>query len=161
MLPDSWVNAIFARLTMRYGAAFLRQYQDIDPEAVKADWSHVLDGFEKRPEAIKHAMENLPEMPLNALQFRTIARRAPEANAPKLPEPKADATVVASVCDALKNVSKGIGAKHASPAQECIDKIEAVVRNRGGAISSAQKHMVGHCLRMSGTSTALNVAAEV
>ena len=157
-LPASWVDALFARLTVRYGAAFLGQYRDIAPDAVKADWAAVLAGFEAHADGIRYAMDNLPEAPLNALQFRALARRAPDPQALKLPEPKADAAVVAASRDALKVVTKGIaGANSGSLAQQCIDSIERVVKNRGGAISDAQRHMVAHCLRTPGTSTTLPV----
>jgi hypothetical protein len=90
-LTAAWVDSLFARLTVRYGVAFLRQYQDIDPAAVKADWAEVLDGFDRHPEAIKHALANMPaDKPPTVLQFRDAARKAPTPEAPRLPEPPAD-----------------------------------------------------------------------
>ena len=60
MLPTRWADELFGRLSLRYGAAFLAQYRDLDLEAVKADWADVLDGFERFPEAIRHALSVLP-----------------------------------------------------------------------------------------------------
>lgn len=38
-LPHRWVEHLFARLAVRYGGAFLRQYGDADPALVQADWA--------------------------------------------------------------------------------------------------------------------------
>jgi hypothetical protein len=155
-LPAAWVDSLFARLTVRYGAAFLRQYPDIDPAAVKADWAAVLDGFERYPDGLKYAVDNLPETPLNALQFRAIARRgpAPEPVA-KLPEAPADPERVAAAVERLTAARPS--RRSASLAQDCIDRVELCVESRGGKIDSMQRHMVAHCLRVSGTSTKLPV----
>jgi hypothetical protein len=153
-LPSAWVESLLARLTVRYGAAFMRQYADLDPELVKADWSEVLDGAS--PDSIRYALENLPaDKPVNAMQFRDIARRGPSASLPQLPEPPSDPARVALAMDRLARAKREPAQK--SLAQTCIDNIELIVANRGGVISSAQVHMVAHCLRMPGTSTTLAV----
>lgn len=103
-LPSSWVDHLFARLTVRYGAAFLRQWPDTDLSVVKADWADVLDGV--RGEAISYALRYLPsDKPVNAMQFREVCRRAPPVELPRIeagPEVKADpkrvAELVAKVC---------------------------------------------------------------
>ncbi len=70
-LPNGWVDTLFARLSLRYGVAFLRQYGDADPAAVKADWAAALDGLSG--DAIKGGLERLPaDKPPNALQFRRL-----------------------------------------------------------------------------------------
>jgi len=75
-----------AKLTVRYGEAFMRQYADAEPAIVKADWAEVLDGF--RGEDIGYALRYLPsERPPNAMQFRGICRRAPAATQAQLPAP--------------------------------------------------------------------------
>lgn len=89
MLHASWVDRIFAKLTVRYGQAFMRQYSDLDPALVKADWAEVLAGFDGQPDALKYAIENLPDAPPNATQFRAIARRAP-STVLALPAPRGD-----------------------------------------------------------------------
>lgn len=88
-LPDSWVEALFAKLTLRYGVAFLRQYPDLDPALVKADWAEVLGCFAGRPEAIRVALESLPaERPVTALQFRALGIGSiREERQPALPAP--------------------------------------------------------------------------
>ena len=88
--PLAWADALFAKLTIRYGASFLAQWPDADPALIKADWCEVLDGFGKFPESIKYALENLPEKPVNAIQFRNIARLSPAPKLQALPEPEVD-----------------------------------------------------------------------
>jgi len=71
MLPSAWVEELFARLTLRYGAAFLRQWPDADIAVVKADWARVLGGLS--PIAIRAGLDNLPDKPpLLAGQFRRL-----------------------------------------------------------------------------------------
>lgn len=70
-LRADWVDALFARLSIRYGVAFSAQYRDLDPAAVKADWAEVLSGLSG--EAIAHGLRCLPEdRPPNAMQFRRL-----------------------------------------------------------------------------------------
>lgn len=76
MLPSAWVDLLFAKLSVRYGVQFMRQYGDLDPALVKADWSEVLAGF--GGEEISYGLKYLPEdRPPNAMQFRALCRRAP------------------------------------------------------------------------------------
>jgi hypothetical protein len=89
-LPLPWVERIFEKLTLVYGQAFLRRWADIDLNCVKSDWSHELSGFDRAPKAIAFALANLPETPPTVVQFKAIARQAPAAEVPLLPEPKAD-----------------------------------------------------------------------
>jgi hypothetical protein len=89
-LPLPWVDRIFDKLTLTYGQSFLSRWRDLDLNAVKSDWMHELSGFEKAPHAIAHALSNLPENPPTVIQFRALARTAPAAEVPALPEPKAD-----------------------------------------------------------------------
>lgn len=88
-LPRSWVDALFAKLSVRYGEAFLRQYGDADPEVIKADWADVLDGFQAWPDGIAYGLRHLPtDRPPNAAQFRAICNSAPREDAMALPAPK-------------------------------------------------------------------------
>jgi hypothetical protein len=90
-IPTTWVDRIFEKLTLVYGREFMNRWQGLDVDAVKADWAHELEGFEKWPEAIAHALKNLPpDRPPTVLQFRDIARKAPPKPVPLLPQPKAD-----------------------------------------------------------------------
>lgn len=105
-LPASWVNSIFARLQVRYGAAWLNVWKGVDIDAVKADWAEELAGFVNAPDAIKHALAHLPiDRPPNVSQFVALARSAPEINLPALPAPPADPAVVAQVLRAVNRPS--------------------------------------------------------
>ncbi len=84
------VDRLFDRLSATYGAAFLRGYEGVDPSAVKTVWAHELSGFAGNLQALAWALENLPERAPNAIEFRNLARKAPQPEAPRLPEPKAD-----------------------------------------------------------------------
>lgn len=87
-LPSEWIDRLFARLELAYGHRFLSQWPGIAPDVVKADWAEKLDGFEGHPDAIKHALDHLPsDQPINAMQFRDMARRAPAKQQPALPAP--------------------------------------------------------------------------
>ena len=46
-LPPAWLDRLFAKLTVAYGAEFLRKWEGVPIEDVKAEWADVLDGFEK------------------------------------------------------------------------------------------------------------------
>lgn len=75
-LPAPWVERIFAKLAVRYGEAFMRQYGGLDVAAVKADWAEELDGFDG--ESLAYGLRFLPsDRPPNVLQFRDQCRRAP------------------------------------------------------------------------------------
>ncbi|UST52935.1 hypothetical protein NF681_11325 [Comamonadaceae bacterium OTU4NAUVB1] len=96
-LPAAWVDALFDKLTLTYGQAFLRRWQDVDLNAVKTDWSHELAGFAHHPEAIAWALQNLPtDQAPTVLQFRAIARRAPMPDVPRIEVAPADPSRVAA-----------------------------------------------------------------
>ena len=140
-LPSSWVDHLFARLTVRYGAAFLRQWPDTDLAVVKADWAEVLDGT--RGEAISFGLRYLPERPVNAMQFREVCRRAPPPELPRIeaaPEPKANPKRVAElVAKLVAQPDDGM-----TPAE----RVAAGLRARltaGERLSAAQLAMLRSC----------------
>lgn len=84
-LPSPWVSRIFDKLTLTYGQAFLRRWQDIDINDVKSDWAHELAGFAQHPRGIAWALENLPvDKPPTVLEFRALARKAPAEDVPRI-----------------------------------------------------------------------------
>lgn len=97
-LSEKWIDAIFARLTVRYGSAFLGRWNGIDMELVKADWAEELAGLENWPEAIKHALDTLPaDKPAPTVnEFKAACLRAPKPDRKALPEPVADPARVKS-----------------------------------------------------------------
>lgn len=91
LLPSSWVDELFSRLSRRYGVAFWNQYGDLDPEEIKADWADVLGGFVDKPWAIKAALDHLPaDKAPNAMQFRMLCNAAQPQIVARLPEPAVD-----------------------------------------------------------------------
>ncbi len=96
-LSEQYVDRIFLRLTTRYGAAWLRMWDGIPMEAVRADWAEELAGFNDKPEALKHALEHLPvDRPPNSAQFRALCIGKPEIYRPALEAPAASPAVVAA-----------------------------------------------------------------
>lgn len=103
MLPSSLVDAIFAKLTIRYGQAFMAQWRDLDIAYVKADWSEVLAGFDR--DDVAFALSILtPDKPPNAMQFRELCRRAPVKPVPALPQPPVDPVRVAAARAKLREL---------------------------------------------------------
>lgn len=72
-MQSSWVDSLFGRLMVRYGRAFVAQYEGIDLDVVKADWAGALDGV--TADRVSFALEHLPaDRPPNALQFLALCR---------------------------------------------------------------------------------------
>lgn len=88
-LPKNWVEKIFARLLVRYGAAWLRLWDGIPMEAVLEDWANELDGM---PGAcLSFGLENLPvERPPTVAQFRAICHSKPASQQLAVAGPAAD-----------------------------------------------------------------------
>jgi hypothetical protein len=87
-LPDSWTDELLRRLRMRYGIAFLRQYElaGVTVEEVRDDWARVLHGLSA--DAISYGLETLdPDKAPNALQFRALCKAKPDTSMPALPAP--------------------------------------------------------------------------
>jgi hypothetical protein len=139
-MPDVWLNRLFDRLVLRYGESFLRQYGDLNPAAVKADWADVLDGF--KAESIRWALQYLPaDRPPNAMQFRDLCRRSPSGDAvEKLPAPKPDPDRVRRMLQPLI-ASMACRNGDETPAQRCMSSISSIVAQRG-YMSAAQRHQV-------------------
>lgn len=138
-LPASWVDHLFAKLGVRYGAAFMRQWPDTAPDLVKADWAEVLDNV--RAESISYALKYLPEKPPNAIQFRDICRRAPAPSdlaRLQAPVPQADP-------DRVKAIMARLGAPddaHMPMAERCARKILEISETRGGVLSMPQRQQL-------------------
>lgn len=106
-LPERWVDRIFSKLTVTYGAAWLRMWEGVDIDGVKADWAHELSAYQQNPEAIGFALENLPAAkPPTVLQFREVCRSAPAKPVPRLDAPAPDAAQIARLAEAAKALHK-------------------------------------------------------
>jgi hypothetical protein len=90
-MPVEWVESLFRRFLGVYGNRFTRMWDGVDPEIVKATWSEELGRI--NPEAIRYALEHLPETnPPTVLEFRRLCLAAPQPATlpPQLPAPPAD-----------------------------------------------------------------------
>lgn len=100
-LPGSWVDALFARLAVRYGTAWAAKWEGLDMAAVRADWAEELGGFGANPEALKRALANLPpDRPPTVAQFRALCIGSPgdvHDKPKRLEAPSASPEVVAAV----------------------------------------------------------------
>lgn len=101
-LPASWVEKIFARMTVVYGHAFLSRWAGLDLAAVKRSWGEELAGFADHPHALSHGLEALPsDNPPTVLAFRDLCRPAlrdeRQSPPPALPAPQADLAKVAAL----------------------------------------------------------------
>jgi hypothetical protein len=76
-LPVEWIDKIFLKLTLNYGVEFMARYKGLNPNDVKSDWCHELSFAEQRPDAIKFALENLPDRPPTAQAFKALCLSAP------------------------------------------------------------------------------------
>jgi hypothetical protein len=105
MLPATWVDQMFARLSVRYGSAWAAKWRDLDVAAVKADWARELAGFKDQPDAIGYALENLPAFPPTVTEFRAIARRTPASPVPRLEAPVADPGLIEAELSKLRSAA--------------------------------------------------------
>lgn len=76
------VNFLFGRLHTVYTAAWKRQIEGVPESDLKSNWGYELAWTFGKPEVIRYALENLPERPPNAIEFRNLCRKAPVAKAP-------------------------------------------------------------------------------
>lgn len=105
-LESRWVDAIHARLLVRYGTRWINLWAGIPEEAVKADWAAELHGL--GGDAIRHALEHLPpEFPPTVTQFKALALGRSEPPLKALPAPKANPEVVAQVVASAKSIGAG------------------------------------------------------
>ena len=145
-LPDVWVERLIARLQLRYGAEWTRAYAGIDPNAVKADWAHVLSGLTL--DALDLGVKRLPtDRPPNAMQFRALCFvAAPPPVAPALPAPKADPALMRRIAAKMRERGETFG--HLSPAAHCIVNVHTSpgAKKRGG-IDQSQADMVRSCCK--------------
>jgi hypothetical protein len=131
-LPLAWIDRIWEKLTVTYGANFLARWRDFDAQAlnaVKSDWMNELSGFERAPHAIAFALANLPERAPNVVEFRNLCRQAPAADVPKLPEPKADPARLAAELAKLAPLREKLAAV---PAKDCKQWTRDILANPSG-----------------------------
>ena len=100
-LPDERapVDRLFDRLAATYGAAWVRSLGAAPIGEIKSVWDYQLSGFfqnRRAMMAVAWALDNLPDRPPNAVEFKNLCRHAPAIEQPALPAPPADPARVAA-----------------------------------------------------------------
>jgi hypothetical protein len=104
-LPAQWVDRIFAKMAVTYGNAWVRMWEGVDVDAVKADWASSLGFYFGRPSAIAWGLEHLPaDKPPTVLQFRELCRSMPDEPPKRIETSKA--ADPAKVAEAMKRLRK-------------------------------------------------------
>lgn len=81
------VELVLARMAVRYGVLWSRMWEDINPEALKADWVAELSGMP--PYAVHYAMRFLPaDRPPTVVAFKALCSRAPAPNQMRIHGPR-------------------------------------------------------------------------
>lgn len=61
VLPDSWITALFNKLSAMYGNRFTDMWRGIDPESIKAMWAEKLSVYSA--DALRYALEQCDTLP--------------------------------------------------------------------------------------------------
>jgi len=104
------VDSLFARMLVRYGAAWTRMWEGIDIDAVKAEWAAELGHMPDY--ALRHGLDHMPiDRPPTVKQFGAVCARAPIPERPRLTEPKptdeAKARARQIVADTKRRLAEG------------------------------------------------------
>ena len=92
------VEYVLAAMAASYGAAWDRSLGQAPINDVKTRWAYAIEPFlhnAAAKRAILWALDNLPERPPNAIQFRALCHQAPAVEAPRLEAPEADPARIA------------------------------------------------------------------
>lgn len=154
-LPTNVVDRLFTRLAATYGAAWDRSVGQAPIVDVKTAWGHELQGFSGQLAAMAWALENLPERCPNVIEFRNLCRRAPAADVPRLPEPKADPQRVRDELEKLGDMRQAIRAQpraNTAWAHAIVDRAKA-----GQRISPTVLTMARSVVNQNGNRSGLDV----
>jgi len=108
MLASETVEALFRRLSTRYGSAWSAKWAGLPAADVMADWAKVLDGI--AGDSLRYGLDYLPEFVPTAHQFRELCKRAPRPNPPEQlkapdPTPEQKAKVRAMLAEVRKRLT--------------------------------------------------------
>jgi hypothetical protein len=158
-IPSAWVDRIFARLSIRYGAPFLAQWPDAAPDVIKADWAKVLANLSM--DDIAYGLENLPAAPPKAMAFRDLCLSAPRPATKLLPEPKASPELVRRVAKTIADCQESVqeSRRGRTPAQIALANILAICQ-RNRSMSASQRDFVATCAQMVPADDPVRVALE-
>ena len=93
-LSTEAVDRLFSRMAATYGASWDRSLGSAPLSDVKTVWAHELAGFADHLKDIAWALENLPERCPNVIEFRSLCRRSPAPEAPRIEAPKANPDLI-------------------------------------------------------------------
>lgn len=132
-----WIYGIFSACQVRYGRRFLAQYDGVAIELVHRDWARVLREYACNPAAIKWALENLPDAPVLAPQFRQLCGAAPRPATRQLERPAVSPARLSKVREQLQQI-----VSHRVPTDSKGWAREVLARaDRGEAVSYRAKQM--------------------
>lgn len=149
-LPSEWVDRIFAKLTARFGRDFLGRWEGVELDVVKADWAEELAGLQKRPDAIKYALDNIGGKPPMVEDFKALCNRAPVDAILRLPSPKANPDVIEKAAQLAR---AALLQRRGDPLDTLRALAEADARDgtyRGNKVTMAQRETYRQALGMTG-----------
>ena len=136
MLNPKVIDRVFARLLVRYGAQWLRQWEGVDMDAVKAEWANELGGYANNLNAIGYGLDNLPQdFPPNVAQFKAICNRRPEPATLAIEPPPVNPAVAKKALDSFA------GAGLETPA-EWMGRLDREVRAGNASRSRIEHHRI-------------------
>lgn len=134
MSDPRMVDAIHARMLVRYGAKWLGMWSGVDPELVKADWSRELSGLSR--ESVLYGLDNLPaDFPPTVAQFRVLCVQRPLAEVKQLPRPQAANS--RRVAEELRRLGELLSERGQKPLQWAYDLQDAEAR--GEPLTESQR----------------------
>lgn len=143
-----WVDKLFARLQVRYGNAWSRQWAGIDADAVKADWASVLGQlYERNPKAIVYGLDNLPDTLPSVTAFLKLCANAPSEQK-QLPAPVADKAFASEVAGKIKAAVQANPERSGCREGEFFVAKMRAITERGGKLNPPQRHVLQCCEAM-------------
>lgn len=135
-----WVDALFARLAVRYGDAWSRKWEGLPIDAVKRDWHGQMHRMVSRnPMAVTYALEHLPEFPPTCDVFlRMCLQHGPKQDALPAPVGRRDPSRMSELMERLSAATDP--AKSGGPRAALQRALEA--RETAGTMTPAHRHQL-------------------
>lgn len=129
------IDKLFDTLGAYYGASWDRSLGATPIADAKTAWGNLLQGYasKERMHDIAWALDNLPDRPPNAIEFRNLCRRSPVGDLVALSAPKIDPAKVAAELAKLipvRNATASAGYDPKAWARRIIEAHEAGVPTR-------------------------------
>ncbi|KQP36119.1 hypothetical protein [Pseudorhodoferax sp. Leaf274] len=127
-LPTEIIDRLFHRLSGAYMSAWDRAIGNTPINDVKSAWAHELSEFGRSRESMTRigwALDNLPDRPPSAPEFKRLCRQAPMVEELALPMPKADPKKVYAELSKLAPIKAAMSAVTSSGNKEWAHRILA------------------------------------